>query len=373
MNTYEWEIVAVGVLVAGACALPGSFLVLRKLSMMSDAITHTVLLGIVLAFFVVQDLNSPLLIGGAALVGLLTVYLVEALKRSNRVAEDAAIGLVFPFLFSIAIILISRYAGSIHLDTDAVLLGEIALVPQDRLVLGGNDLGPRAAWILGTVGLVGAGFIVGLFKELKLSTFDPGLAEALGFRPAMLNFALMGLVSVTAVAAFDAVGSVLVVALMIGPPAAALLLTNRLGAMLVLSVVIGVASAPAGYLAARRLDVSIAGSMATMIGLAFIASFLLAPQRGLVAVGRRRMRQRWEFAQKMLAAHLFNHEGTPEQGKECRLAHIEESLGWDPGFSSQVVSRATERGLVIADIADSDALALTDNGRDFAREALVQR
>ena len=370
MTPYEWEIVAVGALVAAACALPGTFLVLHKLSLMSDAITHTVLLGIVLAFFVVQDLSSPLLIGGAALVGLLTVYLVEVLKRSRKVAEDAAIGLVFPFLFSIAIILISRYAGSIHLDTDAVLLGEIALVPQDRLVIGARDLGPRAAWILGVVGLAGAAFILGLFKELKLSTFDPGLAEALGFKPVFLNFALMGLVSVTAVAAFDAVGSILVVALMIGPPAAALLLTDRLGAMLALSVVIGILSAPAGYLAARRLDVSIAGSMAAMIGLAFVASFLLAPRRGLVAVGRRRMRQRWEFAQKMLAAHLFNHEGTREQGHESELAHIEESLGWNASFRSKVVGKAAQRGLVVEGSGD---LALTDSGREFARKALVHQ
>jgi manganese/zinc/iron transport system permease protein len=370
VTTYELEIIAVGALVAAACALPGTFLVLRKLSMMSDAITHTVLLGIVLAFFVVQDLSSPLLIGGAAIVGLLTVYLVDLLKRSRRVAEDAAIGLVFPFLFSIAIILISRFAGSIHLDTDAVLLGEIALVPQDRLILAGKDLGPRAAWILGTVGLAGAAFILGLFKELKLSTFDPGLAEALGFKPAALNFALMGLVSVTAVAAFDAVGSVLVVALMIGPPAAALLLTNRLGAMLALSVVIGVLSAPVGYLAARRLDVSIAGSMAAMIGLAFVASFLLAPKRGLVAVGRRRMRQRWEFAQKMLAAHLFNHEGTPEQGVESELAHIEASLGWNPSFRGRVVTRAAQRGLVVE---NPETLELTEAGRNFARTALVHQ
>ncbi|MGQ0678468.1 MAG: metal ABC transporter permease [Actinomycetota bacterium] len=370
MTAFEWEIIMVGALVAAACALPGTFLVLRKLSMMSDAITHTVLLGIVLAFFWVQDLSSPVLIGGAALVGVLTVYLVELLKRSRRVAEDAAIGLVFPFLFSIAIILISRFAGSVHLDTDAVLLGELALVPQDRLILAGRDLGPRAAWIVGVVGLAGAGFIVGLFKELKLSTFDPALAEALGFKPALLSLGLMGLVSLTAVAAFDAVGSVLVVALMIGPPAAALLLTNRLEAMLVVSVVIGIASAPAGYLAARRLDVSIAGSMAVIIGVAFVASLVLAPRRGLLAVGRRRIRQKWEFAQKMLTAHLFNHEGTPEQQQECRLEHLEANLGWDAAFRGQVVDRAASRGLVVE---EAEALRLTESGRDFARQALVRR
>lgn len=368
MTGYEWEIVAVGALVAGVCALLGTFLVLRKMAMMSDAITHTVLLGIVAGFFLVGDLGSPLLIVGAAAVGLGTVYLVELLKRSGLVAEDAAIGLVFPLLFSVAVILIARHAGSVHLDTDAVLLGEIALAPQDRLLALGRDLGPRALWVMGVIGLAAAAFVAAFYKELKLITFDPALAEALGFRPRGLGLALMALVSVTAVGAFDAVGSILVVALMIGPPAAALLLTNRLGVMLGLAVAIGVASAPLGYLGARGLDASIAGSMTSVIGLAFVASLVLAPERGLVAVARRHARQRWEFAQRMLAAHLFNHEGTPEQGAESKVAHIDAVLGWDPAFRARVTGRAAARGL----LQESEgSLALTEPGRDFARRALV--
>lgn len=369
MSSYEWEIVAVGAMVALACALPGTFLVLRKLSMMSDAITHTVLLGIVVGFFAVGSLSSPLLIAGATAVGLLTVYLVEILKRSRRVAEDAAIGLVFPLLFSVAVILISRYAGDVHLDVDAVLLGEIALAPQERFVLAGFDLGPRALWVMGLIATAGGAFIAAFFKELKLATFDAGLAEALGFRPGTLNLGLMALVSVTAVGAFDAVGSILVVALMIGPPAAALLLTNRLGVMLGLAVGIGALSAPLGYLGARRLDASIAGAMAVIIGLAFVGSFLFAPKRGLVAVARRHGRQRWEFAQQMLAAHLFNHDGTPEQAAESHVGHIEKMLGWPPAFRSQVIGRAAQRGLLEE---SSGCLTLTDRGREFARRTLVR-
>ncbi|MEX2588054.1 MAG: metal ABC transporter permease [Actinomycetota bacterium] len=368
MSGYEWEVVAVGAMVAAACALPGTFLVLRKLSMMSDAITHTVLLGIVIGFFAVGSLSSPLLIAGATAVGLLTVYMVDLLKRSRRVAEDAAIGLVFPLLFSVAVILISRYAGDVHLDVDAVLLGEIALAPQDRLVASGFDLGPRSLWMMGAIATGGAAFVATFFKELKLMTFDAGLAEALGFRPAALNLALMALVSVTAVGAFDAVGSILVVALMIGPPAAALLLTNRLGVMMALAVGIGVASAPIGYLGARRLDASIAGAMAATIGVAFVSSFLFAPNRGLVAIARRHARQRWEFAQQMLAAHLFNHDGTPEQETESHVGHIEKVLGWPPQFRSQVIGRAVQRGLLSE---SSGYLTLTDRGREFARKVLV--
>ncbi len=368
MSVYEWEVVAVGAVVAAACALPGTFLVLRRMSLMSDAITHTVLLGIVLAFFVVEDLSSPLLMAGAAGVGLLTVYLVELLKRSRLVAEDAAIGLVFPFLFSIAVILISRYASDVHLDTDAVLLGEIALAPQERLVVRGLDIGPRSAWTMGAILLANAAFILAFFKELKLATFDPGLAAASGFHPGALNLALMTLVSFTAVGAFDAVGSVLVVALLIAPPATALLLSDRVEGMLAISLGLGLASAPSGYLLARQLDASIAGAMASVLGLAFLGAFLLAPKRGLLAAARRRIRQRWEFAQKMLTAHLFNHEGLPEQKLESELEHIDQSLGWEPRFRSLVIARATRSGLIYQ---RDGVLALTDRGREFARRALV--
>jgi manganese/zinc/iron transport system permease protein len=368
MSVYELEIIAVGAIVAAACAVPGTFLVLRRMSLMSDAITHTVLLGIVAAFFVVEDLSSPLLIAGATAVGLLTVYLVELLKRSRLVAEDAAIGLVFPLLFGIAVILVSRYAGHVHLDTDAVLLGEIALAPQDRFVPDGFDLGPRAAWIMGVILVLDTAFVLAFFKELKVATFDPGLAAALGFSPALLHLALMGFVSVTAVGAFDAVGSILVVALMVGPPACALLLTDKLGTMLGLSVAIGVASGPAGYLLARELDASIGGAMATVVGAAFVSSFVLAPRRGLVAIARRRARQRWEFAQKMLTAHLFNHEGLAEQATESTLEHLDSSLGWEVPFRAQVVARAKRRGLVAQ---ENGFLSLTDTGREFARRALV--
>ena len=146
MNTYQLEIQLIAAVVAVACALPGVFLVLRRMAMMSDAISHTVLLGIVLGFFLVGDLGSPLLIFGAAATGVLTVVLVEVLNRTRLVKEDAAIGLVFPALFSLAVILISRYAGNVHLDMDAVLLGELAFAPFDRLVVLGTDIGPRALY-----------------------------------------------------------------------------------------------------------------------------------------------------------------------------------------------------------------------------------
>jgi manganese/zinc/iron transport system permease protein len=364
----QLEIQVLAAVVAAACALPGVFLVLRRLALISDAISHSILLGIVLAFFVVEDLTSPVLVVGAALTGLVTVVLVQLLERTRLVREDAAIGLVFPVLFSIGVILIARFADDVHLDVDAVLLGELAFAPFDRVIVGGWDLGPKGLWVMGTILLLNVVLIALFYKELKLASFDAGLAVALGLSPTLVHYGLMSMVSVTAVGAFDAVGSILVVALMIAPPATAYLLTDRLGVMLVLAAAIGVASAIAGYWVAHWLDASIAGSMAAAAGVFFGLAWLFAPERGLVALARRRARQRWDFAQTMLTIHLLNHEGSPEAAEESRVEHLTQHLRWEPDFAQRVVRTAERRGLV----APFDGrLALTDRGRSLAREAVV--
>ena len=270
MSQPQIEIQLIAVVVAMACALPGVFLVLRRMAMLSDAISHSILVGIVLAFFITKDLASPLLVIAATITGILTVMLVEILHKTQLVREDAAIGLVFPFLFSIGVILISRYAGNIHLDTDAVLLGELAFAPFNRLEISGIDIGPKPLYLMLGILILNIIFISLFFKELKIVTFDPGLAAAIGFSPWIIHYVLMGLISVTAVGAFDAVGSILVVALMIGPPITAYLLTERLSVMLVFSGLFGALAAVSGYWLAHWLAVSIAGSMTIMVGILFL-------------------------------------------------------------------------------------------------------
>lgn len=383
MTPAQLEIQLIAAVTAVACALPGVFLVLRRVSLMSDAISHAILPGLVLAFFVTEDLASPLLIVAAAATGVLTVVLIEALGRTGRVKEDAAIGLVFPLLFSVGVVLIARFASEVHLDVDAVLLGELAFAPFNRFVLGGTDLGPQALWVMGPILGLSAVFLAVFFKELKLSTFDAGLAAALGFAPTALHYGLMALVSVTAVGAFDAVGSVLVVALMIAPPATAYLLTDRLPVMLGLSAGIGALCAVAGYWTAHALDSSIAGAMATTCGLAFALAFAFAPERGLVAVARRRRARRRSFASTMLAVHLLHHEGTAQEARECRIPHLQEHLRWTPEFARQAVEAAVRDGYVrrradpqeypqgSAGSRSGQALALTERGRAYARESMV--
>jgi manganese/zinc/iron transport system permease protein len=362
------ETLAVAVVTAVACAIPGAFLVLRRMALVSDAISHAILPGIVVAFFVTGSLTSPWLVLAAAATGVLTVALIEALNRTRLVAEDTAIGLVFPALFSVGVILVSRYAGNAHLDTDAVLLGELAFARFDRWTLAGADMGPRALWSMGAILLANLVLVVVLAKELKLATVDPALAAVLGFAPGALHYVLMGAVSVTAVGAFNAVGSILVVALMIAPPASAYLLANRWSSMLWMSGGLAVLGSVAGYALALALDVSIAGAMAVAAGVIFALSFLLAPDRGLVAQARRRAVQRLDLAVRMLVVHLAHHVGTERQEDESRLSTLGDHLQWREAAVRRAVRAAEDRALVER---SGDQLSLTDRGRTLAEGAVV--
>lgn len=231
------------------------------------------------------------------------------------------------------------------------------------------DLGPKALWVMGSILLVNLAFIGAFFKELKLSTFDVQLATALGFSPALIHYAFMTLVSITAVGAFDSVGSILVVALMIAPPAAAHLLTDRLSVLLLLSAAIGAASAVSGFWFAHWVDASIAGSMAGASGVAFLFAFLFAPERGLLAALQRRVRQRLDFAGLLLTIHLLHHEGGPGAEVENSEAHLQDHLRWTPDFARRVMRRAEREGLV--ERTPAGRLQLTPLGREAARHRMV--
>lgn len=357
------EIQIISIIVAVACSLPGVFLVLRKMAMMSDAITHTILLGIVIAFFITNSLTSPLLIIGAALMGVFTVFLTEVLNSTKLVSEDSAIGIVFPLLFSIAIIIISKYAGSVHLDTDSVLLGELAFATFDRMKIFGVDIGAKAIYSMGIILVINILFISIFFKELKVVTFDPGLAAVLGFSPALIHYSLMTIVSITAVGAFESVGSILVIAFMIGPPVSAYLITDDLKWMIILSGIIGGINGVLGYQFAEMLDVSIAGSMALMTGLVFLLVFIFAPQRGFITIFRRRKFQKTDFAGKSLMFHIFNHEGEENEAIESGLNTIQNHLHWNEQFLRSIIKQLKEEKRIY--IKDG-IIKLTEEGRQYA-------
>lgn len=363
MNNPQVEIQIIAAIVAIACAIPGVFLVLRKMSLISDAISHAILPGIVIGFFITQDLNSPILILLAALMGVITVVLVEFIQKTNLVKEDTAIGLVFPILFSIGVILIAKNANDVHLDVDAVLLGELAFAPFDRLLIDGADWGPKSLWVMGIILIITIILLLLFYKELKVSTFDTGLASALGFSPIIMHYGLMSVSSITVVGAFDAVGAILVVALMIAPAAAAYLLTEDLNKMIWLSILFGVASAILGYWVAHFLDASISGSIATTLGFIFLIVYLIAPSKGLIAVLYRQKQQRIEASLITFLLHLNRHE----EVRERHINHLQEHINWGIVRSKTVLDLAEKNNLIQI---DNNIVALTEKGLLFTEKSL---
>jgi manganese/zinc/iron transport system permease protein len=286
-------IVVIGSLAAGACALLGNFLVLRKMSMMGDAISHAVLPGLAIAFLVTGARASLPMFIGAAIVGVLTAVFTQWISRFGKVDEGASMGIVFTTLFALGLLLIVQGADYVDLDPSCVLYGAIELTPLDvvwRPTLFSLSLEvPRAALVLAGVILFNAVFVVAFFKELRISSFDAELATAMGINSKLMHYLLMTLVAVTTVACFEAVGSIIVIAMLIVPAATAHLLTDRLWLMVVLSVLIAIASAVLGHLSALVVprwfgfaDTSTSGMMAVMAGLIFSTVLLFAPKYGVL-------------------------------------------------------------------------------------------
>jgi manganese/zinc/iron transport system permease protein len=281
MNSFY--IILTGSLVAASCGLLGCYLVLRRMALIGDAISHAVLPGIVIAYLVSGSRDSLFMIAGAGSIGLLTTFLIEFLHRKARLQEDASIGVIFTTLFAIGVVLISYYAENIDLDQDCVLYGEIALVPLDTFVLpSGTDIGPRAMWIGCLVFTVILLFIELGYKELFLTTFDPAYAASIGISVTLWHYLLMGLVSFTTVASFEAVGAILVVAFLVAPAATAYLLTDNFMKMLLISVMVGIIAAIGGYYLAVLMDASIAGGMSTVVGFEFFLVLLFSPTQGVL-------------------------------------------------------------------------------------------
>lgn len=281
MFMLSFWIVLTGALVAASLGLIGCFLILRKMAMLGDAISHGILPGLVIAFLLTSSLGVLPMFLGAVVAGVLTAVIVQWLQR-QRVQEDAAMGVTFTGLFALGVVLLSLYAGKVHLDTEHVLYGELAYVPWDVLEIGGLEFGPRAVWMVGINFAIMLIALAVWYKEWKICSFDPGLAASLGIPVALFQFLFMVLVSMTLVAAFESVGAILSVAMLVVPGATAYLLTDRLESMLLLSVIIGVLCSISGYGLATLLDASISGSMTVTAGALFAVAFVFSPKYGLL-------------------------------------------------------------------------------------------
>ena len=352
-----------------ACALVGCYLVLRRMSLMGDALSHAVLPGLALAFiasgrmFGAENAYSigPLLVGAVA-AGLLTTFLTQTLHEYAGVPADASMGVVFTALFALGVVLIKKGIQGVHFDVACVYQGTLEFTPYDRWDIFGYDL-PRALVVTGGVLLLNAVVIVALWKELKLSSFDPALATTMGFSAWLMHYVLMGLVAITSTASFEAVGSILVVAMLIVPPATAHLLADRLGPMMLIAVAIGILAAVLGYVMGVWFDTNLAGMMTVAAAGLYFLAVLFSPRHGLVSTLIRNLQVATRVVREDLLAMLYRVE---ELGSQQRLAAAEARTAVGGGLLSRLSLSELLRGGQVTSV--SDRLDLTPAGREQARQ-----
>ncbi|MCB0476715.1 MAG: metal ABC transporter permease [Crocinitomicaceae bacterium] len=270
-----WTIITAST-VACTSAILGSFLVLRKKAMVGDAISHSVLPGIVLAYMVSQSRASWVMLIGAAIFGVLTNVLIEFLNKKAKMTADASIGITFTWLFAIGVILLAYFtAGGIDLDQECVLFGEISMINLDKIVVDENlYLGPTAFWFIFPVFILVLLFTTIGFKGLKITSFNEDYAASLGIKNGFWNYSLMALVSLSTVMSFESVGAILVVGLLVIPPASAYLLTKKLKVMIFLGCLFGIMSSVIGFYIAKHYNLSISGCIVCVAGLIFLVNLV---------------------------------------------------------------------------------------------------
>lgn len=360
-------------LAAISCGLLGNFLVLRRQSLMGDAISHAVLPGLVAAFLITQSRSPGVMFIGAAISALFTVAIVELIKRLGRVEPGAAMGVVFSVLFALGVYLLeSNAASGVDLDADCVLHGNLQTLfwsgaPTDwGAVISGQSLQevPRQVWsLLGTTIAVVA-FVALFFKELRIASFDPGISTVQGIHAGVMHMVLMTFVAIAAVASFEAVGSILVIAMLICPAAAARLLTDRLLSQVLVSAVLSVVTAVAGYFLASAMGVNGAGMMAVVSGALVVAAMVFSPSHGVIAKALNQRRIGRSVAIEDVLGALWR---LAESGQSATRQRLISALA-NPVRTGRAIERAIGQGLI--EVGDS-GLTLTDSGR--ARGAAIIR
>ena len=370
---YDGWIMVIGVLAAACCAVPGSWLVVRGMGMMGDAISHAVLPGIAIGFLVSGSRSGGWMFVGAAVSGILAAVLTQLIHRWGRVERGAAMGLVFTAFFSLGLLLIVQTADSVDLDANCVLYGAIELAPLDTFALGGLEV-PRIVVPLVIVLALNVLASAIFYKEILATSFDPELATAQGFAAKWVHYGLMVLTAATCVACFEAVGSIITVALLVAPAATALLLTRSMKWVIVWSIVLGAIAAVSGHLAAITvpgwivgggLDTSSAGMMAVAASVLFLSAAIVSPGRGVLARRWRARRDGQRIAIEDVLGLLFRLE---ERALSTDQDAVENMLRSDvrigPKRLSGVLGRI-RRGLLAR--VEEGKWALTEAGRSEAR------
>lgn len=366
MDFIALQTLLIGIVVGVSCALMGVFLVLRKMSMMIDAISHTVLLGIVLAFILVGDLSSPWLMIGATAMGVLTVVFIELLVSTQRISEDGATGTVFPLLFSIAVILITTRFRHTHLDTHAIS-GNLEFAAFEPLLIAGVYIGSKQLIISSLVLLLLVVIIMVFFKEFKITIFDFALAKTLGLMPTFIHYLMMTMVSLTAVSSFNAVGTILVVAMMIGPAASAILITTSLSKALKVAALLAAFNASFGYFVAMvpfAGQVNIAATISTVTFATFLLIWIFEPKRGLLTSVRRHQQQRRDISKIALYTHLLAHDRI-----QLTATDLTNELGWSDQQLDKVLQQEQRNGHLVV---QQKHIKINKAGEDYYQQLLKE-
>lgn len=363
-----WIVVA-AILCGLATSLLGNFLVLRKMSMLGDAVSHAILPGLAAAFFISESRSSLPMFVGAVIVGVLTAVFTEWIRRVGRVDEGASMGVVFTSLFALGLVMIVQAADHVDLDAGCVLFGGLESTPLDKIDLFGYRI-PRVVVTLGTVAIVNALFVLVMYKEWKISSFDPGTSTTMGFSAKWLHYVLMVLVAITAVASFEAVGNILVVAMFVVPPATAFLLTNRLAPMIVISGLLAVGAAITGHLSAMIVprifgfsSTLTSGMMAVTTGLFFVVALLISPRQGVLVKSVRRQLLSVRILADDVVAYLFRLDERSETRTASR-AELKSNL-LTSGLPLSIALRSLLRSGHLE--ASADQYHLTTEGEARAR------
>jgi len=391
-TSLDTAIAVTAALAAMSCALPGAWLVLRKHSMMGDALAHSALPGVVVAFLVAYWVKSAgwvgegafdlvaslLLVVGAVTVGVATAWLTEWVGRLGRLESGAALGVVFTSVFALGLLLIRLVADDVHIDPDCVLFGVLEAAVLERVP---GTVIPMPALVNGVMLLVNLLLTMLFFKELRIAAFDPALATSLGIPARVIHYGLMVVTAMTVVAAFESVGSILVIGLLIIPSATAMLLSHRLRRVLGLSLVIAAASAILGHVLARTAppmifsrigfpevqDAGTAGMMAVTAGLLFVVTLFAAPRQGIIARAIHRARLGIRIAGDDILGVLYRLEEQPDV-KPSSLS-VPQLVARQNGLSDWLTSvsvRRLRRKELITGRQPGD-LQLTARGREAAR------
>ena len=356
--TTRWQYATwTSVLVGIACGVLGCYVVLRRMALIGEALAHAILPGVVIGFLLTHIYGHDAMVGallvGALIAGLSTAVLINLVTHLSRTKEDSAIGIVFTALFAIGIILVSALPRGTHFHLDYFLFGDPLAVSHDQFIM----MAIVAPLVVLTV--------AALYHPMKLVSFDPVVAAAMGVPVAAFHYLLMGMLSGTIVAGINATGVLLVVAMIITPASAAYQLTNRLWVMMLLSALIGGFSAGAGMVMAFTFNWPSGPAMVLVAAGLFILAVILAPQRGLVVNWLRRRRRAWHVLAEDMLKSLYRLQAE-KPGPEATMAALEALSRIPPRRARRMLRHLHRAGLI--EQPDIEQPMLTRAGRARAEE-----